>query len=275
VLVAAEGVTLESLPQGARVGTGSLRRRTQLLAARPDLQILPLRGNIDTRLRKQREGEYDAIVLAMAGLRRGGLFDAGTMTPLPPETLTPAAGQGALAIQCRAADAATIAAVASLHDPDTARCVDAERAVILALNADCHSPVGVYATLDAGRLSLTAVYTEADGPLRRAAGDDPAVVAAALLSSPEHGEGREGRRRTRSRAAEWCGQREPFRVFGATLRPRVPPPYPPLEYQGRTHARSRPKPAAVAPHRAYSLLRKYCRSNNAPPSPASLCRGFD
>ena len=144
------------LASGARVGTGSLRRRCQLLAARPDLDVVGLRGNIDTRLRKWRAGEVDAVVLAAAGLDRAGLFDARHMARLDADVMVPAAGQGALALQCRGDDARTVAALAALDDPATRAAVDAERSVVLLLEADCHSPLGVYARpAVGGGLSVT------------------------------------------------------------------------------------------------------------------------
>jgi len=147
VLVAGAGIrSMMDLPAGATVGTGSLRRRCQLLHHRPDLKIVPLRGNIDTRLGRQRDGSMDAVVLAAAGLRRAGLFDASTMIELPIEQMVPAAGQGALALQCRADDARTRELLRPLNDPATEHCVSVERGVIRLLNADCHSPIGVHAT---------------------------------------------------------------------------------------------------------------------------------
>jgi hydroxymethylbilane synthase len=158
VLVAATARTLAQLPQGAKVGTGSLRRRCQLLAARPDLTVELIRGNIDTRLRKQREGQYDAILLAYAGLRRSALFDGSDMSPIEPADLLPAAGQGALALQCRRDDPGTRQLLAALHDPSTATCVDLERGVVQALNGDCHSPIAALATIAGDQLTLhTAV----------------------------------------------------------------------------------------------------------------------
>ncbi|MGN6627926.1 MAG: hydroxymethylbilane synthase, partial [Tepidisphaeraceae bacterium] len=118
VLITRDGCrALAELPPAARVGTGSLRRRCQLLDQRPDLQILPLRGNIDTRLRKLAAGEYDAIVLALAGVKRGGLFDSAFMTPLPIDQLTPSPGQGALAIQIRRDDHRVQDVLHPLNDP--------------------------------------------------------------------------------------------------------------------------------------------------------------
>ncbi len=146
VLVAGAGIrSLMDLPPGATVGTGSLRRRCQLLHHRPDLKILALRGNIDTRLGRQRDGSMDAVVLAAAGLRRAGLFDASTMIELPIEQMVPAAGQGALALQCRADDARARELLRPMNDPATEHCVSVEREVIRLLNADCHSPIGVHA----------------------------------------------------------------------------------------------------------------------------------
>jgi len=118
---------IEDLPQGAKVGTSSLRRKCQLLELRSDLQIEVLRGNIDTRLRKLRDGKYDAIVLAAAGLRRTGLFNEAEMVMLEPDQLLPAPGQGALAIQCRRNDAKTRELLGALDDPASECCVTAER----------------------------------------------------------------------------------------------------------------------------------------------------
>jgi len=113
--------------------------------AAADLQIEPIRGNIDTRLRKQREGEYGAIVLAMAGVKRVELFDAARMSPIDPGVLLPAPGQGALALQCRRDDARTRGLLEVLSDATTAACVQAERALVELLKGDCLSPIGAFA----------------------------------------------------------------------------------------------------------------------------------
>lgn len=163
-------VSVARLPASATVGTGSVRRACQLVDRRPDLRIVGVRGNIDTRLRKLADGAFDAIVLAAAGLKRAGLFDAATMTPLDVDAVVPSPGQGALAIQCRRGDVHTIGLLMPLHDADTARCVDAERHVVRALNGDCHSPIGAYATLSDGRLTLRIAVggTDGAGPVKRA-----------------------------------------------------------------------------------------------------------
>ena len=136
---------LDALPDGATVGTASLRRRAELLALRPDLDIRELRGNVDTRLRRLAEGELDAIVLAAAGLQRLGRPGEGT--PLPELTLIPAAGQGCLALEARADDAATRKLASRLTDPRAFACLTAERTLVTAIGATCHTPVGAHATI--------------------------------------------------------------------------------------------------------------------------------
>lgn len=147
----------------ARVGTSSLRRRAQVLAFAPDSVIEPIRGNIDTRLKKLHDGEYDAIILAMAGLKRAGLFDRSFMSELEPRDMLPAAGQGALAVQCRVDDVATIDCLGAINDPTTAACVTAERHVVLLLNGDCHSPIAALATVEGGTMKLQAAVAGRDG----------------------------------------------------------------------------------------------------------------
>lgn len=161
-LVAAPGTTLASLPASARLGTASLRRQAQLLALRPDLKCIPLRGNVDTRLQRWRAGEFDAIVLACAGLRRLGL-EAVIAERLDPGHCCPAAGQGALAIECRAGDAAVLGAIARLNHAPTSLAVAAERAVLRRLQCGCDTPVGAYASWHAGQLRLAAVVAVPDG----------------------------------------------------------------------------------------------------------------
>ena len=173
-----------ALPPGAVVGTSSLRRRCQILAAAPETKIEPLRGNIDTRIRKLREGAYDVIVLAMAGLRRAGLFDQSFMAPAD---LLPAPGQGALALQCRRSDAATRGLLGALHDPTTAACVEAERELVRLLRGDCHSPIAALATkeLTDGTVTLKAAVGARDGvpPVMNAAasGSEPRETAARVF----------------------------------------------------------------------------------------------
>jgi hydroxymethylbilane synthase len=176
--------SLAELPAGARVGTSSLRRSAQLRALRDDLEVLELRGNVDTRLRKLADGDYDAIVLAAAGLGRLGRGEEGA----PLEELVPAAGQGCLAVTTRAGDEDRAAALR--HEP-SARALAAERALVRALEADCRTPVGAYARLlDSGALTLRAFVGAADGSAwvrDEREGEDPeqlgAEVAARLLSA--------------------------------------------------------------------------------------------
>ncbi len=160
--VAPPGLTLDSALPAARIGTSSLRRRAQLLARFPQLQIVPLRGNVDTRLRKWREGHCDALVLAGAGLKRLGQ-EAVITAWLQPEEMCPAAGQGALAIECRAADVATRQALSALDHPPTHQAVRAERAVLARLGAGCQTPVGALAEWRGPELHLRAVVADGEG----------------------------------------------------------------------------------------------------------------
>jgi hydroxymethylbilane synthase len=159
--------TLAELPKGATVGTSSLRRAVSLKAARPDLVIVPMRGNVDTRLRKVDAGECDAIMLARAGLVRLGLEGRATEI-LQPDVSLPAVGQGALGIESRADDEATRARLAMLHDEATAVCVAAERGVMVALAGDCKTPLGAHALREGEKIVLRAFVSEPDGSrLRR------------------------------------------------------------------------------------------------------------
>lgn len=144
------GKSLDGVPEGARVGTASLRRRAQLLAVRPDLEIGELHGNVDTRLRKLGEGAFDAIVLAAAGLRRLGREGEAAFA-LPAEAMTPAAGQGALVLQARVDDGDSLEAAAAIGDETALRELTAERAVVALLDATCATPIGVHATIGSGR----------------------------------------------------------------------------------------------------------------------------
>lgn len=180
---------LDDLPRGARVGTSSLRRQVQLRAHRPDLELRDLRGNVNTRLAKLDAGDYDAIVLACAGLHRLGLGDRIRSRLLVPDWL-PAPAQGAIAIECRDDDPAIAALCAALDHAHTRTCVEAERAMNRALHGSCHVPVAGYAALDGDALSLHGMVGCAqDGRSVRAfstgRADDPAAVghevAAGLL----------------------------------------------------------------------------------------------
>ncbi len=162
-LVARDGLTLAELPRGARVGTGSPRRAAQLRALGLGLSVVPVRGNVDTRLAHVGH-DLDAVVLAVAGLRRLGRFDAITEV-LDPTRFVPAPAQGALAVECRADDIAAREAVAAADDAGTRACITAERALLAALEAGCSAPIGALAEIrgDASQLVLTAVVTAADG----------------------------------------------------------------------------------------------------------------
>ncbi|HET7754704.1 MAG TPA: hydroxymethylbilane synthase [Anaeromyxobacteraceae bacterium] len=153
--------TLADLKHGARVGTSSLRRGAQLKALRPDLQIEVIRGNVETRLKKTEQG-LDAVVLAYAGLRRLGLAQHATYVFDPSEML-PAVAQGALALECRADDAATLARLAPLDDPDTRHRVEAERGLLRRLEGGCQVPIAAHATVAGGRVSLRALVASLDG----------------------------------------------------------------------------------------------------------------
>jgi hydroxymethylbilane synthase len=159
---------LDALPSGARVGTSSLRRSVALRTLRPDLALVPVRGNVDTRLRKVDHGEYDAVVVARAGLVRLGLEGRATEI-LPPERSLPAPGQGALGIECREGDAATRALLSPLHHPETALCVTAERAALEAVGGDCKTPFGAYAERRLDSLYLRVFMAEPSGANARSA----------------------------------------------------------------------------------------------------------
>jgi hydroxymethylbilane synthase len=168
VLISRRGLGLLELPAGSSVGTSSLRRRVQLLEVRPDLSVLVLRGNVDTRLRKCREGELDAIVLAHAGLLRLGLSDAVTQV-LEPDVMLPAVAQGALAIEFRADDASIQALLAPLEHLETKIAVMAERAVMRAVEGSCQAPVAAHAVRHGDRMRLSGLLADPDGTnLRRA-----------------------------------------------------------------------------------------------------------
>jgi hydroxymethylbilane synthase len=162
VLVSRHGLPLAELPSHPRVGTSSPRRAAQILAARPDAQILPIRGNVDTRLRKAAAADYDGVVLAAAGLARLGLEEHVTQR-LPLEVMLPAPGQGALAVQCRADDEAILALLRPLHHPATWAAVTAERAFLEGLGGGCAVPVAAYAAYDGRGLELRGLVASLDG----------------------------------------------------------------------------------------------------------------
>ncbi len=153
---------MEELPEGARVGTSSLRRQCQISANRPDLEILPLRGNVNTRLRKLDDGEYDAIILASAGLIRLGFADR-IKTYISTDTSLPAIGQGAIGIECRNNDERVNALLQPLHDADTASCVLAERAMNNRLEGGCQVPIGGHAVLEGDKLEMRGLVGSTDG----------------------------------------------------------------------------------------------------------------
>lgn len=187
VLLSARYDSLAALPQGARVGTSSLRRQAQLRALRPDLELVPVRGNVDTRLRKLEAGDYDAIILAGAGVNRLGLvrhlrqvFNA--------QTLCPAAGQGALAVEIRAGDRSTAEALRFLDHTPTRAAVECERAVLRGLGGGCQVPIGAFAQGRGEILHLTAIVATPDGvhllrEERQESGADPEALGAAAAQA--------------------------------------------------------------------------------------------
>ncbi len=202
------GASLDDVPEGAKVGTASLRRRAQLLAVRPDLKVGELHGNVDTRLRKLAEGDLDGIVLAVAGLRRLGRADEISF-PIPIESMTPAAGQGSLLLQIRDGDEAALRAVDPIVDEAALRELTAERTVVSLLGATCNSPLGVYAAVDARseQMRIEAFVGLPDGSewLRDSAeggGGEPTLLggelAKRLLDT--------GAREILDRAEKWTGR---------------------------------------------------------------------
>ncbi|HEV2245775.1 MAG TPA: hydroxymethylbilane synthase [Terriglobia bacterium] len=174
-LISKGGVLFEALPAGARIGTSSLRRQSQLLALRPDLEVVPMRGNVDTRLRKLERGDCDALVLAVAGLKRLG-FASRITSYFREDEICPAVGQGALAIEIRTQNASVKAAVAELDHPATHQAVRAERAMLKALGGGCLLPIAAYAKHEVEELHLTGVVADPAGTqvVRATATGDPA-----------------------------------------------------------------------------------------------------
>jgi hydroxymethylbilane synthase len=165
-LVTRDGATLAQLPAGSRIATASLRRGAQLLRLRPDLTIAPIRGNADTRIGKLNAGEVDALVLALSGLER--LDKVAVASEIfSPETMLPAVGQGALAVECRSDDAEVRALLSPLNDAETAACVGAERAMLAALDGSCRTPIAGFARIQGGRLTLDGLLLSPDGAAQR------------------------------------------------------------------------------------------------------------
>jgi hydroxymethylbilane synthase len=185
-LLSTKSASLAGLPKAAKVGTASLRRQAQLLRHRPDLSIMPIRGNVNTRIDKLAAGEFDAIVVALCGLERLGKADLATEI-LMPDVMLPAVGQGVLAIECRVGDDALRQLLDPLHDPATAACVGAERAMLAALDGSCRTPIAGLAECDGGQLTLEGLLLKPDGSAEiraRCAGDigDAAALGHALGS---------------------------------------------------------------------------------------------
>jgi hydroxymethylbilane synthase len=179
-LVSERAASLDELSEGATIGTGSLRRRTQLLHFRRDLRMMDIRGNVDTRLRKLREGEYDALVLAEAGLRRLGQEQAIAQV-LPWEIALPAPGQGAMAVETRANDETTRRILTDLDHPPTRAAVTAERTLLAALEGGCLAPVAALGRVEGDRLTLVGRVLSCDGVRRIEASDTAAVAEAEAL----------------------------------------------------------------------------------------------
>jgi len=183
-LLSAKATSLVGLPKGAKVGTASLRRQAQLLRHRPDLSVVPIRGNVNTRIDKLAAGEFDAIVVALCGLERLGKAEL-AIEILPPDVMLPAVGQGALAIECRSDDIALSQLLDPLHDRATAACVGAERAMLAALDGSCRTPIAGLAECDGNRLTLEGLLLTPDGSAEiraRSSGDvgDAAALGHAL-----------------------------------------------------------------------------------------------
>ena len=179
-------VALEALPQGAVVGTASLRRQAQLLALRPDLKVVPLRGNVGTRIEKIKAGHADATLLALAGLNRLGMAGAATQV-ISPEIMLPAVAQGAIGVEIRDDDERTRAVLAAINDEGSAICISVERAFLAVLDGSCQTPIGGLAELSRGRVSLRALVARPDGSeVRHARRDAAAGDALAMAADVGH-----------------------------------------------------------------------------------------
>jgi hydroxymethylbilane synthase len=179
------GPGVDALPQGAVVGTGSLRRAAQVRALRPDVRIEDIRGNVETRLAKRDSGRYAATILAMAGLRRLGI-ERDDIHPLDADQMVPAVGQGILGVQCRAGDARILDVLSAIDHAVTRRCATLERAFLAALGGGCNVPAGCHARVLDGRLHAVAMAADSgDGPVRREerTGDDPVALGRALAAA--------------------------------------------------------------------------------------------
>jgi hydroxymethylbilane synthase len=187
VLISRDGKTLDDLPLGAKVATGSLRRRSQLLAYRPDLKISDIRGNVPTRFRKFDESDLDAMVLAYAGVERLGLGDRISQV-IATDVVIPAVGQGSVAGEVRSEDKEIAVIVARLDDAATRSCISAERAFLRRLEGGCQVPIGGYATLENDLLTLEGVVASIDGKCvyresRSGSMDDPEALGLALAEA--------------------------------------------------------------------------------------------
>jgi hydroxymethylbilane synthase len=181
-LVSRDGAGLGDLPRGARIGSASLRRRAQLLRERPDLEVLPIRGNVDTRLGKLAAGEVEALVLALCGLERLGRAAAVTEV-LSAGRMLPAVGQGALAIECRSGDLGVLELLAPLNDPQSMACVIAERAMLAALDGSCRTPIAGLATIEGDLLTMDALLLAPDGSAERRGRGEGAMADAARIGN--------------------------------------------------------------------------------------------
>jgi hydroxymethylbilane synthase len=185
VLISRDYDSLEDLPKGAVVGTSSLRRGAQVLAKRPDLEVEPIRGNIETRLRKLDEEHFDAIILAAAGLQRMGWSDDIVTEYFTNDVCLPAVGQGALAIECRSDDAELHDLLSRIHDDVTFRTVSAERAFLRKLEGGCQTPIAAFAELNGDKVTLTGLVARPDGKIiykETGEGTDPVALGESLAN---------------------------------------------------------------------------------------------
>jgi hydroxymethylbilane synthase len=206
VLVAPRHGGIRDLPKGARIGTGSLRRQAQIKSQRRDFEVVPIRGNVDTRIRKAEEGEVEAVVMARAGLQRLGL-EAKITEILEPPRFLPAVGQGAIVITVRAGDQETRRLLLALSDEGTFRAVACERAFLAGIGGGCNVPAGAYAVVEGERLKLSAAVFDPEGTVeirreRAGSSEDPAALGASLAREILEAGGRALIERARSDVAK-------------------------------------------------------------------------